>query len=112
MGTTRYPVKLGTFLIFGCLLAIPSLGKEVEEKFDDGTIHIRYKTDGRDRKIGDYEELFNGGKVKVARTYTADKKNGTWSTFSEEGKPLEARITATACWRDLISGIFPPATRR
>ncbi len=89
MGITCRRLKSGIFLLFGFLFVIPSSGKDVEEKFDDGTIHIRYKTDGKDRKIGDYEEFFTGGKVKVRGTYTADKKNGTWSTFSEDGKPLE-----------------------
>lgn len=89
MRATHYPLKWGILSIVGFCLVLPAFGKDVEEKFDDGSPHIRYRTDAKDRKIGDYQEFFPGGKVKVRGTYTADKKNGAWSTFSEDGKPLE-----------------------
>ena len=71
------------------LLARPGLSRDVEEKFDDGTVHLRYRTDAQDRKNGDYQEFFPGGKPHVRGTYTADKKSGTWTTFGDNGNPLE-----------------------
>lgn len=89
MRIVRRPLNWGILVIAGSLFAFSAIGKDVEEKFDDGTTHIRYRTDGKERKIGDYQEFFPGGKVKVRGVYAADKKNGAWSTFSEDGKPLE-----------------------
>ena len=76
-------------LVVGMSFTPAIFAKDVEEKFDDGTVHLRYRTDAKDRKNGDYLELFPGGKTHVKGTYTADKKSGTWTTYNEAGKPLE-----------------------
>jgi antitoxin component YwqK of YwqJK toxin-antitoxin module len=83
----RYPYLL--IAIAGLLPALPAQAKLVEEKFDDGKIHLRYNTDAKDRKNGDYLENFPGGKVHIRGSYTSDKKSGTWTTYSEDGKVTE-----------------------
>jgi hypothetical protein len=76
--------------------------KEVEEKFDDGTVHLRYEVDLEGHKNGDYQEFAEGGKLKVHGAYAADKKTGTWTTYDEQGKPSEV-----AHWRDgMLDGPF------
>jgi hypothetical protein len=71
--------------------AITSVGwaKEIVEKFDDGTVHLRYRTDAKDRRDGEFIEFFPGGKAHIRGTYSADKKSGTWTTFNDKGKPIE-----------------------
>jgi hypothetical protein len=64
-------------------------GKEVLEKFDDGRIHLRYGVDAANRKTGDYIENYPTGKIHIRGNYIADKKSGTWTTYTETGKQNE-----------------------
>ncbi len=76
-------------IFFCALLCSSAMAKDVVEKFDDGTVHLRYAIDSKDRKNGDYQEYFQGGKLHIRGSYAADEKTGTWTTFSEAGKPIE-----------------------
>jgi hypothetical protein len=76
-------------VIVGVLFCGSAFAKDVEEKFDDGTVHLRYAVDAKDRKSGEYQEFFQSGKLRIRGTYTADKKTGTWTTFNEAGKAIE-----------------------
>jgi hypothetical protein len=71
------------------LMTAVGLAREVQEKFDDGTIHLRYQVDAANHKSGDYLENYPTGKVHIRGNYTADKKSGTWTTYSDTGKPTE-----------------------
>jgi hypothetical protein len=63
---------------------------EVVEKYDDGAVRARYRTDAKGLKNGAYEELFPTGRAKVRGTYTAGQKSGAWTTFDEAGKTIES----------------------
>ncbi len=82
----RYGIIFVVVLCFGIGRA---LAKLVEEKFDDGTVHLRYQVDAKNRKSGDYQEFYPTGKPHVRGNYQADKKSGAWTTYDEAGKPQE-----------------------
>jgi cysteine-rich secretory family protein len=65
------------------------LAKDVEEKYDDGMVHLRYKVDAQNHRSGDYQEFSPAGKLKTHGTFAADKKTGTWTSFDDNGKPEE-----------------------
>ncbi len=77
------------------LAAAPSTAKDVEEKFDDGKVKLRYRVDAKDHKNGDYLEFFPNGRTAVRGSYALDKKNGNWTIFADTGKTLE-----TVTYRD------------
>ncbi len=71
----RMPTRALRFvflLLMSQVTANIALAKDVEEKFDDGTVHLRYRVE-----------------IHIRGIYSADKKTGTWTTYSEAGKPNE-----------------------
>jgi hypothetical protein len=87
-----------------CTLALLALvsAKDVVENDDDGKPHLKYQVDARNRKAGDYAELYPSGKIKIHGTYQSDKKTGTWTTMAEDGKVVES-----AHWQnDQLEGAY------
>jgi hypothetical protein len=83
--------------------APPARPGEVIEKYDDGTLHLRYHTDARRQKDGAYEEFFPGGKPKIKGTYSAGEKSGLWTTRDEAGKVIES---ATYSRKGILEGPY------
>jgi hypothetical protein len=85
---------------------------EVIEKYDDGTLHLRYRVDAKKQKDGPYDEFFQGGKSRVKGAYTAGEKSGLWTTRDETGKVIES---ATYDRKGVLEGPYAytaPATSR
>jgi hypothetical protein len=87
-----------------CAIALLALvaAKDVVENDDDGKPHLKYQVDGKNRKTGDYAELYPSGKIKIHGSYQADKKTGTWTTSTEDGKVLEV----AHCQNDVLDGAY------
>ena len=89
-------------VLIGLLSSASSRAAEVKENYDDGKPKLIYRTDGKDRKSGTYEEFHPNGKLKIRGQYTADKKSGVWNMYDEAGKQTES-----ASYRnDLLDGPY------
>lgn len=80
----------------------------VEEKYSDGAIKLKFKTNDNGEKDGAYEEFYPSGKPKIKAVYKADKLDGPFTSFHENGKP---HITAAYKAGDL-TGAYAEATEQ
>jgi hypothetical protein len=87
MTVRRWLVVLG---LLGIVSAAPA--DVVEEKYPDGAIKLKYTTNAKGEKDGNYEEFHLNGKPKIKAAYKADKLDGSYKSWHENGKP---DVTAT-----------------
>ena len=69
--------------------ACPALAGEVVEKFDNGKIKVRYKTDTQNRKQGLYKEYYESGHTKIRATYKDDQLDGAFVETDDKGRLLK-----------------------
>jgi hypothetical protein len=74
-------------VVFTCLLSAPAFAEQVEEKFPDGKVKLRYTVDDQQRKNGLFEEFFENGKHKTKAIYKASELDGTSTEYFENGNP-------------------------
>ena len=58
---------------------------EVVEKYDDGQTKVRYATDAEGRKVGEYLEYFDNGKVRIKAMYLRGEMAGDYTEHFESG---------------------------
>src|SRR5262249_29985886 len=64
-----------------------AFAEQVEEKFSDGKVKLRYTVDDQQRKSGLFEEFFENGKHKTKAIYKADELDGTSTEYFDNGNP-------------------------
>ena len=72
--------------------ACPAPAGEAVEKFDNGKIKVRYKTDTQNRKQGLYKEYYESGHTKIRATYKDDHLDGAFVETDDRGRLLKERV--------------------
>ncbi len=61
-------------------------GQPVVERYDSGKVKVKYGTDAKDRKHGEYVEYHENGRPRVRAHYSAGELDGSWVSYWENGK--------------------------
>lgn len=90
------------------LLAAVAFAETVEQKYDDGTLKVKYQVDADGKKDGLFEEFYPTGKVKQRVEYKAGTREGKYATFHSNG-----RIQATGTYQNgKRQGIYSERTEK
>jgi len=79
-------LRFGIGALLAGLLCALSFAEQVEEKYPDGKLKLRYTVDDQQRKSGLLEEFFENSKHKIKAIYKAGELEGTSTEYHENGK--------------------------
>ncbi|MBI1367725.1 MAG: hypothetical protein GC162_03635 [Planctomycetes bacterium] len=83
------------------IIAASAQAGRVEEKFDNGKIHLEYLTNAQNQKTGFYRERWPTGRLKEQSTYRLDQLDGKRQLWDEKGQ-----LAAEEVWADGVL-IYP-----